>query len=212
MDAEGPVVPDRIGGVGMRICLGFDGSDKDDFTCLRAETVEGWQFTPRFGKSKKPTIWDPAEHGGRIPRMEVHAAVEEIFDTHDVERMYCDPPLWKTEIETWAEKYGDNRVLFWETNQTKPMHAALERFLVDLESGALTHDDCPITALHVGNARMFARTNQRYIILKPAQTQKIDAAVTSVVAHEAAADARADGWSEFWRPNPKISTAVYGFN
>ncbi|WDF32239.1 hypothetical protein PTW37_10165 [Arthrobacter agilis] len=32
----------------MRICIGFDGSDKDDFTGIRAETIEGWQFTPTY--------------------------------------------------------------------------------------------------------------------------------------------------------------------
>lgn len=196
----------------LRVCLGFDGSDKDDFTGIRAETVGGWQFTPTFGPSKLPTIWDPAESHGRIPRLEVHAAVEELFDTYDVERMYCDPPLWKTEIEDWALKYGEERVLMWETYRTKQMHAALERFIVDLQTGALTHDDCPVTALHVSNARMFARSGQSYIILKPSQTQKIDLAVTSVITHEAASDARAEGWSAIWRPPAGISTAAYGFN
>jgi phage terminase large subunit-like protein len=92
------------------------------------------------------------------------------------------------------------------------MHAALERFVMDLQTKALTHDDCKITANHIGNARMFARSGQTYIILKPSQTQKIDAAVTSVIAHEAACDARADGWSEAFRQPKGVSNAVYGFN
>lgn len=197
----------------MKICLGFDGSDKDDFTAIRAETVGGWQFTPTYGTDKRPTIWDPAEWpGGRIPRSEVHTAVAEIFETHTVERMYCDPPLWKTEIETWAEKYGDKVVIPWETYRPKPMHAALERFLVDLHSGALTHDACPITALHMTNARMFQRSGQTYLIFKPSPTQKIDVAVTSVITHEAAADARAAGWSAVYQAPAGTSTAVYGFN
>lgn len=178
----------------MRICIGFDGSDKDDYTCIRAETLGGWQFTPTYGPDKRPTIWDPAEWGGRIPRSEVHAAMHEIFDEHDVERAYLDPPLWKTEIEEWALEFGD------------------ERFIVDLGSGALTHDGCPVTEAHIANARMFARTNQRYILLKPSQTQKIDAAVTSVITHEAAADARAAGWTDQYVPGKGISTAAYGFS
>ncbi|WP_372699408.1 terminase [Arthrobacter sp. JSM 101049] len=196
----------------MRICLGFDGSDKSDFTCIRAETVGGWQFTPTYGPDNRPTIWDPAEWGGRIPRGEVHAAVEELFETHDVERMYCDPPLWKTEVEDWALKYGEKRVIQWETYRQTPMHAALERFLVDLGSGSLTHDDCAVTALHISNAKMFARTGQRYIILKPSEHQKIDAAVTSVIAHEAACDARAAGWTQYYHAPQGISTQVFGFN
>lgn len=196
----------------MKICLGFDGSDKSDFTCIRAETVGGWQFTPTYGPDNRPTIWDPAEFGGKVPRAEVHAAVEELFTEHDVQRMYCDPPLWTTEIESWALKYGEERVIQWETYRLKPMHAALERFLIDLGSGALTHDDCAVTALHVSNARMFARTGQKYIVLKPSEHQKIDAAVTSVVCHEAACDARADGWTTGYQAPKGVSNAVYGFN
>ena len=61
------------------ICLGFDGSDSDDWTCIRAETRDGFQFTPTYGPDNLPTLWDPAEHGGRIPRSEVDAAVAELF-------------------------------------------------------------------------------------------------------------------------------------
>ncbi|MCO1338078.1 terminase [Kocuria polaris] len=196
----------------MKICLGFDGSDKSDFTGIRAETVAGWQFTPTYGPDKRPTVWDPAEYGGKIPRGEVNAAVDELFTRHEVERMYCDPPLWTTEIENWALRYGEDRVIQWETYRLKPMHAALERFIVDLEQGALTHDACPVTALHIANARMFARTGQKYIVLKPSQHQKIDLAVTSVITHEAACDARADGWMAGYQTPKGISNTVYGFN
>jgi hypothetical protein len=44
---------------GTEVCLGFDGSDVDDWTALRAETFEGFQFTPRF-LGDRPTIWNPA--------------------------------------------------------------------------------------------------------------------------------------------------------
>jgi phage terminase large subunit-like protein len=76
------------------------------------------------------------------------------------------------------------------------MHSALERTVTDLVTGALTHDACPITAIHVGNARKLAKPGDRYILGKPSQKQKIDAAVASVLAHEAAADARAAGWGK----------------
>ena len=112
----------------------------------------------------------------------------------------------------WQQLYGDTVVIPWETYRIKPMHAALERFLTDLGTGALTHDDCKITEQHIANARMFARSGQTYIILKPSETQKIDAAVTSVLAHEAACDARAAGWSEVFKAAKGISTAAYGFN
>lgn len=179
----------------MRICLGFDGSDVDDFSALRAETMDGWQFTPTYGPDHLPTIWNPAEWGGRTPRGEVHAAVEQMFSEHTVVRMYCDPPLWSTEIEQWALRYGEKTVLHWETYRPKQMFEALSRFVTDLQTGAMTHDGCPITANHVSNARKVPKPGMRYLLGKPhgAYHQKIDAAMASVLAHEAAADCRAAG-------------------
>lgn len=181
---------------GTQVCLGFDGSDVDDWTALRAETIEGYQFTPAVFDGR-PAIWDPAgfdEH--RVPRFEVHAAVDELFERFEVERFYYDPPGWSTEGESWALKHGERRVLPWETYRTKQMHAALERFVVDLRTRAVTHDCCPITERHVASAVKVARGQDRYGLAKASRTQKIDAAVTSVLAHEAAADARTLGWGE----------------
>lgn len=178
------------------VCLGFDGSDSDDWTCIRAETRDGFQFTPTYGPDSRPTLWNPAEWGGRIPRAEVNAAVSEIFATYRVGRMYCDPPWWQSEVDSWALEHGEDKVIAWPTYRPTQMHAALQRFVVDLSTGALTHDDCVITASHIANARKAAKPGERYILAKPAGAyhQKIDAAVTSVLAHEAAADMRAAGW------------------
>lgn len=180
----------------MKIALGFDGSDSDDFTAIRAETFDGFQFTPTYGPDRRPTIWNPAEWGGKIPRLEVHAAVTQVFAEHEVARMYCDPPGWQSEIDRWALENGEHVVVEFATYRGVQMHAALERFVTDLTTTALTHDGCPITAQHVANARKFARNGDRYVIGKPmgAYHQKIDAAVASVLAHEAAADARTAGW------------------
>jgi len=178
------------------VCLGFDGSDSDDFTYLRAETREGHQFTPTYGPDKRPTIWNPAEWGGRIPRLEVDAALAETFATYRVARGYFDPPWWQSEIEAWALRFGETVVIPWATYRTAQMHAACQRFVTDLTTGALTHDDCPTTALHIANARKKAVGADRYVLTKPAGAyhRKIDGAATSVICHEAAADARADGW------------------
>jgi hypothetical protein len=180
------------------ICLGFDGSDSDDWTCIRAETRDGHQFTPTYGPDSRPTLWNPAEWGGKIPRSEVNAAVAELFAKNRVARMYCDPPWWQSEIEAWALEYGEKVVVEFATYRPVQMHAALERFVTDLTTGALTHDGCEATALHVANARKAAKPGDRYILSKPAGAyhQKIDAAVTSVICHEAASDARAAGWSD----------------
>lgn len=195
---------------GTAICLGFDGSDTDDWTAIRAETFAGFQFTPRVLEGR-PSIWDPREHDGRIPRVEVHSAIDELFERFAVERFYFDPPDWKTEGDGWELKYGDDHVLRWETYRPKQMHEAIVRFVTDLRTGAMTHDGCPLTARHVASAVKVGRTGrEQYGLAKASRVQKIDAAVTSVLAHEAACDARAAGWG--LAKSSRISTAMYGFN
>ena len=177
---------------GTQVCLAFDGSDVSDWTCIRAETIDGFMFTPRFGAGG--TLWDPAEHGGRVPRAEVDAAVDELFERFDVARFYCDPPGWRTEIESWAARHGEDKVVEWPTYRPMPMHAALERFLTDMVEGRTSFDGCPDTARHLTNAKVSHRKDGRYLLTKPDRDRKIDAAMTTVLAHDAAADARATGW------------------
>lgn len=179
---------------GTSVCGGFDGSTVADWTVIKLETVDGRLFTPRYGPDARPTIWNPAEWGGRTPRAEVHAAWAEINDRYLLERVYCDPWHFQSEIADWARLYGEQVFIEWHTNRDRQMHEALELFVTDVGTGTLTHDGCPITTMHVGNARMLARAG-KYIIGKPSQTQKIDAAMGSVLAHKAAVDARAAGWT-----------------
>jgi hypothetical protein len=135
---------------GTPVSLGFDGSTSDDWTAIRAETLDGHRFTPTYGPDKRPTIWSPQEWGGQIPHTEVDAAVAEIFDRYEVARMYCDPRDWETDIEAWQLRHGDEHVVFWYTNRIAQMHAALQRSVQDLLTGRSTHDGCPITTQHVG--------------------------------------------------------------
>jgi len=203
MDARRAVVsgdahPRRGGRVKIQVCGGFDGSDSDDWTAIRLETLDGWQFTPRYGPDRRETIWDPAAWPNhRIPRGEVKVAMAELFSKYDVERMYCDPHDWQTEIEAWALEFGAEHVFEWDTGRgntrTTAVWMALERFKTDLTT-FLTHDGCPITAIHMANTRKVAKPGEKYTIGKASQEQKIDAAMTSVLAHEAACDARASGW------------------
>jgi hypothetical protein len=187
----------RIVADGTPVCLGFDGSDSDDYTGIRLRTIDGYRFTPTYGPDKRPTCWNPAEWGGSIPRGEVNAAVDEICRRFKVKRAYCDPRDWQSEIGDWALKYGDKVFVEWATYRVAKMHEALLRSVTDLSTGRSTHDGCPITTLHVGNARKIAKPSERYILGKPhgAYHQKIDMAMADVLAHEAGEDALLDGWA-----------------
>lgn len=188
------------GVVVIRIGVGFDGSDSDDWTVIRAETMDGYQFTPTYevGGEVRKTIWNPTEWGGRIPRAHIHAAVEQLHVNFTVLRQYNDPPGWKSEIEAWALQYGEKTVIEWPTYRVAQMFESLQRFVTDLEEGSITHDGCELTKIHMANARKEPKPSQRYLLGKPhgAYHQKIDLAMASVLAHEAAADARAAGLAE----------------
>ena len=198
---------------GTAVCGGFDGSENNDWTAIKLETYSGRIFTPRYGPDRRPTIWNPEEWGGSIPRDQVHVAWEELASRFPLGRVYCDPGFrdessWESEIEAWASLYGDKVFVPWVMagNRRIPaVYAALRRFESDLQQGRIEHDGCPITTTHMGNARKLARSGDMYILAKQSQSQKIDAAVTSVLAHEAAADARASGW------RPATESTMYVF-
>jgi hypothetical protein len=191
---------------GTAVAGGFDGSDTDDWTALRLQTADGYQFTPRYGPDRRPTIWNPAEFGGQVPRLEVAAAIEEVFETYLVARLYYDPPGWKSEGQDWEAKYGEKVVIRWETYRIIQMHAAALRLHTDVvkAESVFRHDGDKQIALMIRNTRKLARPNLRYVLGKPSQTQKIDGTISSILADEAAGDVTAAG---AW-PKPRVRRKI----
>lgn len=186
------VVPD-----GAKVSGGFDGSRSGDWTCIRLETIDGHRFTPTYGPDSRPAFWRPDEWPeGRIPRGEVDAAVDEICRRYKVGRFYCDPRHWETQIDQWATKYGEDIVLEFPTNSISRMFPALLRYREDLAEGLTTHTVDEVMKTHAMAARKVAKAGDKFILGKPSENQKIDLLMGDVLAHEAAADARADGWGD----------------
>lgn len=181
---------------GVQISMGFDGSENNDWTAIQAETIDGFSFTPRYGPDERPTVWNPAEWGGYIPRGEVHAAVDELFARYTVARFYADPHDWFSEIGDWAMKYGEEHVFEWPTNQVSRMYPEIRRFEIDMAQGRMTHDGCPIATVHAANAKKIAKPGQKYVLGKPADHQKIDVIMAKILAHTAASDAHEAGWGD----------------
>src|SRR3954447_3964944 len=191
---------------GIPVAAGFDGSDNDDWTAIRLTTQNGRSFTPTYGPDERPTVWNPAEWGGSIPRGEVNAAVDELFRRYQVRKFYCDLRDWRTEIGEWALADDEEVVHEWATWRVDPMFLALKRARNDLLSGRRKHDRCPFTSEHMGNARKVAKPNDKYILGKPNRYQKIDCAMADTLAHEAAADLHAEG-PEAWEPRRRLTRA-----
>jgi len=173
---------------GTRIGLGFDGSIRNDATALIGCTEDGHLFTIRVWE--RPTN---ADAEWRIPRLEVEQTVEDTFARYQVGRMLCDPPKWQTEIERWALRWGDETVLFFDTNVTKRMSGACDRFTTSLAEGSVTHDGDGVLSSHVlamvrKKVKASAEDDDgrtRYVFTK-GDARKIDAGIAAVLALEAA--------------------------
>lgn len=181
---------------GASVCVGFDGSTSGDWTSIRVETRDGLRFTPTYGVDNRPATWNPAEWSGRIPRGEVQAAVASIFERYEVLRMYCDPRDWHSEIDDWALEHGEKIVIPWPTNAISRMFPALNRYHTDILEGVTSHTEDTVYRTHALNARKISKPGDKYILGKPSEHQKIDVLMADVLAHEAASDARAEGWQE----------------
>jgi hypothetical protein len=175
---------------GARVGLGFDGSIRLDATALIGCTEDGHLFPVR--------VWERPVNAGpdwRIPRLEVEQVVAETFDRYEVGRMLCDPPKWQTEIERWAELYGDETVMFFDTNQPKRMSGACDRFSTALVEGSVTHSGDRVLTSHVlamVRKKAYVKAEDetdgrtRYVFTKGEDGRKIDAGIGAVLALEAA--------------------------
>jgi phage terminase large subunit-like protein len=169
------------------VALGFDGSDSDDATALFACR---WPDFTLFSLD----VWErPAEakDGWRVPRLQVHEAVEDAFRRFRVVRGYFDPPKWRTDIDTWAASYGDKVVLEYPTFSDTRMAPATERLAQMISDQTVGHDGDPALARHVAAAkRSKCRGGWR-----PAKkdSRKIDALVAAILAVHALGDAVAAG-------------------
>jgi phage terminase large subunit-like protein len=175
---------------GTPVTLFFDGSRSDDHTALVGCRIEdGMVFVVGH--------WNPAEHGGEIPRREVDAVVAQAFDRYHVVALWADVRLWESYIDSWAERYG-RELLLWAgpksgkkahpiafdmRGRTKEFTPAVERFVVDVVSGDMSHNGDARLAQHVGNARR-AVNQYGFSVRKesPDSSKKIDLAVCAIGA------------------------------
>jgi len=161
------------------IVLGFDGSYSGDSTALVAATVEDVPHLFVLG------LWEHPGGSGRweVPIDQVDAAVHEAFRRFDVKEMSADPPYWAQQLQQWAQTYGEERVLAFNTGVRKRMAAACSSFYQAATTDGLTHDGDPGLARHVSNS-VLRETAQGAFIVKEdkASPKKIDAAIAAVIA------------------------------
>jgi hypothetical protein len=178
------------------IALGFDGSKKRDATALIAERISDRRlFTIRIWE--RPVDAGPDWH---IPTAEVDQVVRDTFGAYQVAVMMADPYRWQDYLDTWAQVFGADRVVEFPTNVEQRMDRAIERFTTAAANGEISHDGGEALTRHIRNAVLVKGSRKKP---RPGEDQAIathylkmakrgdglwiDGAVTSVLAHEAAA-------------------------
>lgn len=164
-----------------RVVLAFDGSASGDSTALVGCTLDGHLWVEG--------LWEnPGDPRWRVPRETVDQAVDLAFDKYDVIELACDPWGWRSEIEQWAKRHGEKRVLEWNTAAAQRMAPATDRLYQAVATKTVTHDGDPRLAAHV--AHCVAKPTPMGDLVskdKRGSPRKIDAAVAAIVAYDRAA-------------------------
>lgn len=166
---------------GERVVLAFDGSASGDSTALVGCTLDGHLWVEG--------LWEnPGDPRWRVPRDTVGHAIDAAFGKYDVAELACDPWGWRSEIESWAQRHGEKRVLEWNTAHAQRMAPATDRLYQAVVDRAVSHDGDKRLAAHV--AHCVAKTTAMGDLVskdKRGSPRKIDAAVAAIVAFDRAA-------------------------
>jgi hypothetical protein len=191
---------------GDMVTLGFDGSRKRSDGVTDATALIGCRVSD--GHLFELGVWEqpkgPAGLNWQVPVVEVLAAVDNAFERFNVVGMYADPAKWESHVIGWEAKYGgrlkvkatrDHPIQWWMTGgrATLIVRATLALHTAIVE-GEMTHDGSYALTRHMLNARRrVSRMGIQIAKDHPDSANKIDAAVASVLAWEARADAIAKG-------------------
>ena len=172
---------ERVVGLKEKVILAFDGSASGDSTALIGCTLDGHLFVEG--------LWEnPGDPRWRVPRGDVDNAVDLAFEKYQVLELAADPWGWRSEIEAWAERHGEKRVVEYNTAFARRMAPATDRLYQAVVQQQVTYDGDPRLAAH------FSHTVAKSTALgdlvskdKKNSPRKIDAAVASIVAFDRAA-------------------------
>lgn len=173
----------RTVGKRERVVLAFDGSASGDSTAIMGVTVGENPYVFRVA------VWsNPGDKRWRVPREEVDQMVNKAFAQYNVVEFACDPWGWRTEVEAWAKRHGERRVIEWNTAAAQRMAPATDRLYQAVATGDLSHDGDPEVSSHF--AHCIAKPTPMGDLVskdKKGSPRKIDAAVAAIVAFDRAA-------------------------
>lgn len=183
---------------GEEITLGFDGSRKRSRGVTDATALIGCRVSD--GHIFEIKVWEqpqgPAGDGWAVPVDEVDWEVAQAFSRYTVVGMFADPARWESYVAKWEAEYGkrlkarasqSNPIAWWMTgNRSYLVVRAVEQFQTAVIDKELSHDGAHALTRHVLNARRrVGRSGVTIAKSTPESPDKIDAAVSAVLAYQA---------------------------
>lgn len=165
---------------GAVVTLGFDGSSSSDSTALvmmdmatHALYVMGHWQPPKGARQY------------RVPRQEVSDQVAYCFERWKVARMFCDPWLWRSEIQEWQETWGADVVEELDTSRMAKMGPATDAFRAAVEHRTIAWDTSEQLRSHAISAVARATPGGDILTKDARRPSRIDLLIAAVLAHEA---------------------------
>jgi len=183
---------------GEDVTLGFDGSRKRARGVTDATALIGCRVSD--GHLFEIKVWEqpngPSGDDWAVPVDEVDYEVAKAFETYNVVGMFADPARWESYIAKWEAAYGkklkakasqSNPIAWWMTgNRSYLVVRAVEQFSTAILDKELTHDGSLALTRHVLNARRrIGRSGITIAKSHPESRDKIDAAVSALLAYQA---------------------------
>ena len=191
---------------GDEITLGFDGSRKRSKGVTDATALVGCRVSD--GYIFQIRIWEqpegPAGEDWAVPVAEVDFEVRKAFEMYKVVGMFADPAKWESYIAQWESDFGRNLkvksslqhpIEWWMTgNRSYLVVRAVQKFQDAVIDRELIHDGSLALTRHILNARRrVGRSGMSIAKEHPDSRNKIDGAVSAVLAYQARLQALSKG-------------------
>jgi phage terminase large subunit-like protein len=169
---------------GATLTLGFDGSASGDTTALVA-------YEPATARLAVLGYWErpPGAKAWSVPRPAVTDTVRMAFGRYNVVTMLADPWGWRESLQEWAEEWGEDRVLEWNSAHPARMGPAADAFRTAVMAGELAWDGHQAMRSHILSAVAKVTPAGDVIVKDARHPQYIDLAVAAILAREGAREA-----------------------
>lgn len=176
---------------GSLVVVGVDGARfRDALAIIATDVASGHQWVVDI-QERSPDAPENYEHDFEQADREM----QNLFGTHQVWRVYVDPQYIEPLLERWQGRWGDKVVIPWFTHRHRPTAFALQAYRAAQSAGDLSNDGDGLFAAHVRNATKRGcnvhddEGRPMWLIEKPEEARKIDAAMAGCLSWEARGDA-----------------------